>query len=847
VAATSPTDAVPAPAHHALVSPNLPSGTVTFLFTDIEGSTKLLQELGAKGYSAALAGHRRILRAAFGAHGGVEVDTQGDAFFYAFPTAPGALRAAAEALEGLNPGPIRVRIGLHTGTPQLDAGGYVGVDVHRAARIAAVGHGGEVLVSAATAALTGTDMLRDLGTHRLKDLSAPERIYQLGEADFPPLRSLHQTNLPIPATPFLGREQELAEVGALLRRGDVRLVTLTGPGGTGKTRLGLQAAGSAADEFEGGVWWVPLAPLRDPQLVLPTAAHVLGAKADLAEHIADKQMLLLFDNFEQVIDAAREVGSLLERCPGLKALVTSREALRLEGEWGYAVDPLREAEAVELFETRALAARRDFAPKDEVREICRRLDNLPLAIELAAARVKVLSAPALLKRLEQRLPVLTGGTRDAPERQRTLRATIAWSYELLSPGEQRLFARLSVFSGGSTLEAAEEVTEADLNNLQSLVDKSLLHYTDERFSMLETIREYAAERLEASDEGEEFQRRHAEHFLAVAEQAEPDLRKTSRKEWFKRLEREYDNLRAALDHFQASGETERALRLAGALSYFWQATGQLVEGRRLLERALAADHRPTLARAKALAKASGLVGTTGDIAAAKSRAEEALALARALGDARTSGSVLAALGYLALEEGDTETARPLVEESLRIFVELGDEHLTIRATRVLALTFERSGDTKGAVALQEDNLRRERALGEGDVEAATLGELAAMYFRYEGRVEDAMAMLEEAYRIDHDNGARIGMMLDLYCFAGALAVAGRAGRAAQLLSSAEVLREEIGSGVPTFVGKMNEEMNEETLATIRAQLHEGAFAEAWEQGRKLTPDEAVALALDSGD
>jgi len=319
------------------VGRDLPSGTVTFLFTDVEGSTKLLHELGAEGYAEALAEHRRILRESFGAHRGVEVDTQGDAFFVAFPTAPGALAAAAAALERLSTGPIRVRMGIHTGTPHLDEEGYVGVDVHRAARIAAAGHGGQVLISASTAALLGTNGLRDLGEHRLKDLSAPERVYQLGDEDFPALKSLYRTNLPIPATPFLGRQNELAEVCGLLA--DARLLTLTGPGGTGKTRLGLQAAAEVAERYPDGIFWVPLAPLRDPELVLVTAGEVVGARDGLAEHLADKSLLLLFDNFEHVVEAAPGLSELLASCPNVHLLVTSRELLRVPGEQAYPVPP----------------------------------------------------------------------------------------------------------------------------------------------------------------------------------------------------------------------------------------------------------------------------------------------------------------------------------------------------------------------------------------------------------------------------------------------------------------------------------------------------------------------------
>ena len=475
----------------------LPSGTVTFLFTDVEGSTRLLHDLGAEAYAEALAEHRRIVRDAFTAHGGFEVDTQGDAFFVAFPTAPGALAAAAEATRSLAEGPIKVRMGLHTGTPVLTDEGYVGADVHRAARIAAAGHGGQILVSAATAQLLATDNLRDLGLHRLKDLTAPERIYQLGSDDYPPLKTLHQTNLPNPATPFLGRGAELADIAALLVRDDVRIVTLTGPGGTGKTRLALQAAASAADAFPGGVWWVPLAPLRDPALVIESAAQALGASGDLAEHIGERTLLLLLDNFEHLTAAAGDLSPLLHKCPNVVLLVTSRESLHLAGEHEYAVDPLEPSQSVELFLTRALAVKRDFAAGDEVAEICARLDHLPLAIELAAARVKILSLRALLERLEQRLPVLAGGARDLPERQRTLRATIEWSHELLTDDERRMFARLAVFRGGCTLESAEAVAGADLDTLQSLVDKSLVRLRGARFWMLETIREFALEHWEA--------------------------------------------------------------------------------------------------------------------------------------------------------------------------------------------------------------------------------------------------------------------------------------------------------------------------------------------------------------
>ena len=409
---------------------DLPAGTVTFLFTDVEGSTKLLHSLGAEGYADALAEHRRVIREACAREGGVEVDTQGDAFFFAFPTAPGALAAASAFTDALASGQVQVRVGLHTGTPLLTDEGYVGDDVHRAARIAASGHGGQVLVSAASAQLVERE-LRDLGEHRLKDLSAPERVYQLGDGDFPALRSLYRTNLPVPATPFLGREQELAEVVELLGADDTRLLTLTGPGGTGKTRLALQAAGLTSDAYPDGVYWIPLAPLRDATLVLATAGQTLGSKNGLAEHISDKAMLCLFDNFEQVVDAGPELAGLLAECPNLDVLVTSRERLRVSGEQTYPVPPLAESDGEALFTTRARAVDPAFTPSESVRELCLRLDELPLALELAAARTALFSPEQLLDKLSQRLDLLKG-SRDADPRQQTLRATIEWSYDLLS-------------------------------------------------------------------------------------------------------------------------------------------------------------------------------------------------------------------------------------------------------------------------------------------------------------------------------------------------------------------------------------------------------------------------------
>ena len=696
-------------AHHPPVGRGLPSGTVSFLFTDVEASTRLLQELGDVDYADVLAKHRRVLRDAFSAHGGVEVDTQGDAFFVAFPTAPGALAAAAEAMQRLAEGPIRVRMGIHTGTPLVANEGYVGVDVHRAARIAACGHGGQVLISASAASLLPTEAVRDLGVHRLKDLSAPERIYQLGQEDFAPLKSLHRTNLPIPATPFIGREYELAEVLALLDQYQLRLLTLTGPGGTGKTRLGLQAAAEAAGRYPDGVFWVALAPLRDPRLVMEAAARVLDARSALAEHVADKSLLLLFDNFEHVVGAAGGLSELLSACPNLALLVTSRELLRIPGEQAYPVPPLEPDDGAELFLARARAALPNFIADETVPELCARLEQLPLALELAAARVRVISPEHLLERLSSRLDLLTAG-RGADPRQQTLRATIEWSYELLNGDEKRLFARLAVFAGGCTLDAAETVCEADLDTLQSLVDKSLVRVrADERFWMLETIRELASERLEKSHAADELRRRHAAFFLALAEEMEPNLVGIgSRAEWLEPLEREHDNLRTAIDWFEASGETDCVMRLAAALWRFWDRKGHLVEGRSRLESALRADERPTAARAKALSGAADMALTGGDVATGGRWAREALSLHRELGDAWGAAFSQLMVAYATGQEGDWPSAQRLFGDSMRQFRELGDEHYALRAARAHAWAYYEGGDLERARELYEEIIRQAR-------------------------------------------------------------------------------------------------------------------------------------------
>jgi predicted ATPase/class 3 adenylate cyclase len=695
----------------SIMRQDLPAGTVTFLFTDVEGSTKLLHELGAETFAEALAEHRRVIRETCTAKGGVEVDTQGDAFFFAFSTAPGAVAAASALTEALASGQVQVRVGLHTGTPLLTDEGYVGEDVHRAARIAASGHGGQVLASASTAPLVELE-LRDLGEHRFKDLTAPERVFQLGQGDFPPLKTLHQTNLPIPQTPFLGREKELGEVLSLLVRDDVRLLTLTGPGGTGKTRLAAQAAGALADRYPHGVFWVPLAPVRDPVLVLESASQVLGAKDGLASHIADKRMLLLFDNFEQVIEAAPGLSALLGDCPHLELLVTSREALHLAGEQEYPVPPFAPEEGVGFFAARARAAKPDFAIDEAVPEICRRLDELPLALELAAARVKALSTEQILSRLEQRLPLLTGGPRDVPQRQRTLRATIEWSYELLTPEEQRLFVLLSAFSGGCTFEAANEVTDADLDTLQSLVDKSLLRYSDDRYWMLETIREYARERLEESMD-EPLRDRHANFFLQFAESAEAELTGADQPRWLERLADEHENLRVALERFLGGDNVERALRLASSLVVFWYVRGYYGEGRAWLERVLAdplPDESPALA--KALWGAGFLGVLSNEYDSAPARLEHSLAVARRVNDPSTLARCLDVLGLLAFFRDEVTDARALLEESIDAAGRAGDFWCLADALGTLGSICPLQGDLEAAEAAGHEALSIARPAGD---------------------------------------------------------------------------------------------------------------------------------------
>jgi predicted ATPase len=811
----------------------LPRGTVTFLFTDIEGSTRLLHELGADDYAHALAEHRRVLREAFERHGGVEVDTQGDAFFVAFPTAPGALAAAREAQQELE---LPVRMGLHTGTPLLTEEGYVGPDVHRAARIAAAGHGRQILVSAATAALIDPAELRDLGKHRLKDLSAPERIHQLGGDDFPPLKTLYRTNLPIPATPFLGREHELAEVQELLARDDARLLTLTGAGGSGKTRLALHAAGEAAGEYPDGVWWVPLAPLADPADVGPAAARALGGGGTLPELVDGRRLLLLLDNFEHVVAAAPEVAAVLAECPYADVLVTSRERLHVQGEHIYPVPVLERREARRLFVTRARAARPDFEPEEHVDELCARLDDLPLALELAAARISLLSTAQLLERLGDRLDLLRGG-RDAEIRQQTLRTTIEWSYELLESEERKLLAALSVFRGGWTLEAAEQVAAADLDLMQSLVDKSLVRrWETGRFGMLETIREFAAEQLEHAGEAEHARRSHADYFLELAEEAGlcvEGIEAGSGELGYVTVLPERDNIRAALDFFFAADEIEAPARLAASLEQYW-VTNSPEEGVRVLGRLyerkdeLAPELRVRVIRS--LAGSTYIQGGSGFDEGAL-LCDEAFELYRQLGEEWGIAHMLLRRAVDQSRRGNLAEAKRLLEESLALWRSPFNEAQV--ALQLGSILF-REGRIEEALELADRAARLAHQIDFVWWEKNAL-EAGAEFALLLGRVEDGRERACSGLSIGRSIGDRQGTVYGLALLVWAAADAGEAERAGRLWGAieAEAGRSPIGQW---------EAERDEYVARLAPVTGED-FDRGVEEGRRMTLDDAVVYAL----
>jgi predicted ATPase/class 3 adenylate cyclase len=919
------------------VERSLPTGTVSLLCTDIEGSTRLLQALGER-YAEALAEHRRLLRSAFAEHRGCEVDTQGDAFFYAFSRAHDAVAGAVAAQralaahawpEGLA---LRVRIGIHTGEPTSTGEGYVGIDVHRAARVMSAGHGGQVLLTQSTRDLLPEELsdavsLRDLGEHRLKDLTHAQRLYQLLiaglENDFPALKTLEArpTNLPIQPTPLIGREQQVTEAVTLVRREGVRLVTLTGAGGTGKTRLSLQVAAELVADFEDGVFFVDLAAITDPHLFIPTVAQTLSVRErpgqslseTLNDYLLDKHLLLVLDNFEQLLDAGPAVSALLAEAPNLKALVTSRAPLHLAGEHEYSVPPLAVPdldaselpstlaayEAVQLFLERAQAVKPEFELTSEnapaVAEICARLDGLPLAIELGAARVRILSPQALLGRLSQRLALLTGGARDAPARQRTLRDTIEWSYGLLDASEQRLLARLSVFLGGRTIEAAEAVcdpltTELDMpvfDGVASLVEKSLLRQDEgpcgePRFLMLETIREYALDRLEEGGEGDLLRRRHALYFVALAEEAEPEILGADQIPWLERLEAERDNFRAALGWLLERGETELALRLISSLRRAWVARGLVSETQKWLEAAFEPsaavapqveakaryglgrvalvqgdydDAIPLLERSarlfRELREAEGLVFSLADlgfIATAQGRHEDArrfaddsLAEAKAAGNERTIAAALHSLACTRLDAGEYGEARSLFEQSLALRRNLGDKRNIANSLGYLGSVALLEGDYDEATALLDESLALGRDLGNLLIVSAALANesLVALAAGHAGR---AATLCGEGLALAHELGDKRTTVECLHALAGIASVQGEPIRAALLSGAAESVHAAI-KAPPSPAERM---VSERFLPIARAAVDEESFSDSWAQGWRMSYDAAVAYALENG-
>jgi predicted ATPase/class 3 adenylate cyclase len=872
-----------------------PTGTVTFLFTDIEGSTRLLQEL-RESYREVQEGHDEIVRAAIAAEDGYVVRTEGDSFFATFRSPVQAIRAAVAAQRALrendwpHAGPLRVRIGAHTGEGVLGGDDYLGIDVHRAARIAAAGHGGQILISDTTRALVEHALpegvtIRDLGTHRLKDIEHPERLHDLIidglPAEFPALRTLdaRATNLPEQRTSFVGRHRELDRIAELLAQ--TRLLTLTGPGGTGKTRIAMRVASDHLDRFDDGAFLVSLAAVTDADLVPSAIAAALPVRVDpardpfdsLTDHLRDRNMLLVLDNFEQITDGAPVVDRLLSLAPRLTILVTSRVPLHLSGEQEYHVPPLTlpdpsqvldmvalgANESVMLFVERAAAVRPGFRITQEtagaVAEITARLDGLPLAIELAASRVKILSPPELLDRLGRRLPLLTGGARDLPERQRTLRAAIEWSYDLLDTDEHRLFARLAVFAGGWSLDAAEAVCGSDveaevLDGLGTLVDHSLVRRGrprggETRFRMLETIREFAAERLSAAgDEEEEMRRRHARFIRELAEQAEPHLTTDGQAEWLGRLEREHDNLRAALDWADRTGDADTAVRIASAVWRFWQQHGYLAEGRVRLERAMAMPgaQARTAVRVRGLSALGSTAYWQGDHAPLESAWGEALEIAKEIGDVRMVAHALFDYSFVSLMKEDFDAAARLLREGLAVAKDAGDPKLVGSAMQYLGYLSAYRGDLAEGMDLLSQAVAVARETGDQFFLSEALSGLASFEFQT-GDLEIAKGHLMEVIRIQIASGNRMGLASTLVPLSLVANNEGRPELAARLYGNADRMREELGGGPPliAFLGLGD------PGEAARQAIGDESYERAWAEGHTMTLDEAIAMALDDDD
>jgi predicted ATPase/class 3 adenylate cyclase/Tfp pilus assembly protein PilF len=790
----------------------LPTGTVTFLFTDIEGSTKLWERERAV-MQRAVAEHDAIIRDAVEAHNGYLVKTTGDGAHAAFAVATDALAASIAAQRRLNhhdwgSAVIRSRMGLHTGVAEQRDGDYYGPALNRAARLMSAGHGGQILLSMATMELVRDHLsadtaLRDLGERRLKDLIRPERVYQVVVPDlpseFPALKTLdvRRNNLPAQTTSLIGREREIRAVRSMLAEAQVRLLTLTGVGGTGKTRLALQVAADVVDEFEHGVYFVPVAALRDPSQVMPAIAHALGiedaqgkpSKENVHDYLREKQVLLVLDNLEQLIDAGPLVAELLATARRCKVLATSREMLHLSGEHVYPVptlsvpDPKRmpalsaltQYEAVLLFIDRARMLKPDFAVTNAtapaIAEICYQLDGLPLAIELAAGRTQLLQPHQMLKQLSNRLRFVRSSGRDRPARQQTLRGTIDWSHDLLTAGEQTLFRRLSVFHGGCTLDAAQSVCNANddlsvLETMESLVAKSLVKPVDvngeARIAMLETVRDYAAERLIATEEHLSVTQRHEAYFLNFAEEAKPQLFGANQRLWLRRLENEHENLRSALEFTFAAANSEHSLRFCGALGRFWASRDHVAQGREWCSRALAIsgnnDRSP--ARAASLLTAGRLAYQQGDYPTAEALDRESLAIYRELDDQSGVASSLNGLGNDAFAQEHYASAQAAFEESLAIYRQLGDEVQVAGALNNLGRLAINRGDLDAADGLLERSLATARRLGDLNGVAGSCGNLGVIALQ-RGDVPSARRRFEECLKIALELNNQIGIARSL--------------------------------------------------------------------------------------
>jgi predicted ATPase/class 3 adenylate cyclase len=867
----------------------LPTGTVTFLFTDIEGSTRLLRAL-EDDYRAVQDDQMRLIREAIAEGGGTEIRTEGDAFFVVFPTAAGAVRAAVAAQRSFashrwsHRQPLRVRMGMHTGEGRLGGDDYLGIDVNRAARIAAAGHGGQVLVSEATRALVADVLpegvtLADLGEHRLKDFDAPGRIHQLLidglPTDFPPLRTLDTpTNLPVELTSFVGREQELEEIQHLLD--STRLLTLTGPGGSGKTRLALRAASLVLDRFPGGVYLVELASVSEAHLVPSVIASAVGTGEQgprsvietLQIELRHRTALLVLDNFEQVIEASSAVTALLSAAPAVRFLVTSRGPLRIQGEQEFPVPPLRlpdparlpspedltRFEALALFVDRATAIDPHFAVKEEnmpaVVEICRRLDGLPLAIELAASRLRLLSPTAMLERLDKALPFLAGGSRDLPDRQRTLRGAIGWSYDLLSPAVAGLFRRLCVFAGGFTMEAAEATCDPDgelgietMDGLEALLDAGLVRRRpampgDDRFDTLQTVREYGLERLVEHDEAPAIRRRHALYFLELAEAAEPGFRGPDLGHHLQLLHLEHDNLRAALAWALEADEGEVALRMVSALWRFWHLHGDLTAGRRWVEQALALPSASARsgARARALIAAGSLAYWQLDPPRTSASYEEALAIFGELGYEAGIANATYNMAFGLSLEGKVSEAGEMFRTSRGMFEALGDRRGVADSLFGLGLASRLQGDLGAARTTGEEALRMHEDLED------VFGVYGSLYMVGRAAAEQADLDAARAYFLRaldmaEKYGDRTGVALSLDNLADQELGRGRPARAMKLAGASEAIKEGVGGQAPPELVLLADPRER-----AREVLSEKEIDAAWQKGRAMPLDEALAFA-----